>query len=150
MGWWRHRKAFKRNLSSGQGPIVDLDSISREPVSFRFDGVVHTIKPVSVEEFLHFTNSNSQFLTRIRDEKKLTAEELIESYAQVIGSVCPSVTADHIARMEQAQVAALYQLVIDTVTGQVKTGEGEKKRLRLGIYEQQSSSPTAPEPSAGP
>lgn len=136
--FWTKKKKKLRALPAG-GPIVDLDAISRDPVPFQFEGVVHFISPISVEEFLHFTNANAAFMERLKSEKPLTSEELVESYAGVIGSVCPTIEAAHIARMEQAQVAALYQLVIDTVTGRVKTAEAEKKTARLGIYEQVKS-----------
>lgn len=136
--FWKKKSKRLRALDTS-GPIVDLDAISRDPVPFRFEGKTHFISPISVEEFLRFTNANAAFIERLKSEKPLTSDELVESYAGVIGSVCPTIEAAHIARMEQAQVAALYQLVIDTVTGRVKTAEAEKKTARLGIYEQVNS-----------
>lgn len=145
-GKWKKQKPKARDLS---GPVVDLDAISRDPVHFQFQGAVHEIRPITVEEFLNFTNANARFIERLKSSESMTGEELIAAYAQVIGTVCSSIGEKEIAAMEQAQVAALYQLVIDTVTGHVKTGEAQKKRAQLGLYEPPKSSPTAADSSAG-
>jgi hypothetical protein len=135
------------------GPIADLDAIVAEAVPFKFQGRVHFIKPITLREFLKFTQANADFHSRLIGEAKLTADELAGEYEKVIQSVCDSITKKHILQMEQAQIAALYQLIIDTVTGQVKTGEEseKKKRVRIPLYnfEQVASLPNAPENSVG-
>jgi len=138
---------------ASQGPIADLDAIVAEAVPFKFQGRVHFIKPITLREFLKFTQANSEFHQRLSSDGAITSDQLADEYEKVIGSVCDTIKKKHILQMEQAQVAALYQLVIDAVTGQVKTpeDEGKKKRLRIPIYDfvQAPSSPNAPESSAG-
>jgi len=115
-------------------PVVDLDNLIAEKIAFKFKGKIHYLKPISLEEFLRFTNKNSEFLTSLKDDKEISAKELAMGYLGVINTVCESIGLDDIEEMEQAQIAALYQLIVDTVTGSVETGEGKKKRLRLPIY----------------
>lgn len=135
-------------------PLTDLDAIIAESVSFRFSGKIHTLRPISLEEFLKFTNAQAKLLFKLKNlEHKVTVDELVMLYHNVISSVCDSITEDDIRRMEQVQVAALYQLVIDLVTGQVRPGEEQKKsRKKIPIYEsvQPSSSPSVQENSDGP
>lgn len=141
----------RSNKSKATEPIADLDAIIAQSVAFKYKGKIHTLKPMTLEEFLKFTNAQSALLTLLKDDQQLTPKALAESYLGVISSVCDTITLDDIMDMEQAQVAALYQLVIDLVTGQVDTGEGKKKRQKLDIYDYEpvSSSPSAPESSAG-
>lgn len=133
-------------------PVVDLDAIISEPVHFRFNGKIHALKPMQLDEFLKFSNAQARLMDTLKDaQAKLGPKDLAEQYHQVVASVCDTISVDDILNMEQAQIAALYQLVIDLVTGQVDQGDGKKKRQKLQIYEsvQASSSQSAPENSAG-
>jgi len=133
-------------------PVADLDAIVSEPVVFRYKGKLHKLNPIRLDEFLKFTNAQSLMMSALNDDKALTPRELAKRYHSVIKSVCDTMTVDDILGMEQVQVAALYQLVIDMVTGQVKVGETQKKsRQKIPIYEsvQPLSSPSAPENSDG-
>lgn len=124
-----------RTQATPPGPIADLDAIVAEAVPFKFQGKVHFIKPITLREFLRFTQANAVFLERLKSETAMTADQLASEYEAVIQSVCDTITKRHILEMEQAQVAALYQLIIDTVTGQVSTPEeSKKKRMRLPLY----------------
>lgn len=119
-----------------EGPVADLDAIVSDPVSFRFKGKIHVLKPIDLKDFLKFTNAQASLMRSANDpEKRLSAKELAEQYLSVISPLCDTITLDHIMEMEQVQIAALYQLVIDMVTGQVDTGDGKKKRAKLQIYD---------------
>jgi hypothetical protein len=125
-----------RTKAQGVEPVTDLDVMVAEPIPFRYKGVIHYLKPMQLDEFLKFTNAQFHLMEAIKKEDvKLTANDLANRYHAVIASVCDTITLDDILNMEQAQVAALYQLVIDLVTGQTTTGDGKKKRMRLPIYE---------------
>lgn len=143
------------NHAKATEPVTDLDAIIAEPVSFRYQGKVHKLNPMRLDEFLRFTNAQARLMEYLQVEgKTLTPRQLAEQYHEVIGSVCSTLSVDDIMGMEQVQVAALYQLVIDLVTGQVKTPNDPQKKSRQKIplyeYAQQSSSPSAPESSGGP
>ena len=132
-------------------PVTDLDAIVAEPVPFRFKGKIHFLKPFSLEEFLKFTNAQTRLTNSLSSTEQISPKELAEKYHSVISSVCDTITVQDILSMEQAQVAALYQLVIDLVTGQVDIGDGKKKRKKLDLYDsaRASSLPNAPPNSGG-
>lgn len=134
-------------------PVTDLDAIIAEPVSFRYKGKIHTLRPMRLDEFLKFTNAQANLMGSLKDTANpMTAKALAKKYHEVVFSVCETITIDDILGMEQVQVAALYQLVIDLVTGQVKTGDdSKKKRQKIPLYEsvQPLSSPSAPESLVG-
>ena len=119
-----------------EGPVTDLDAIVAESVSFRFKGKVHVLHPVDMETFLKFTNAQSTLMRVLGDrESVLTPQGLAEKYFEVINPLCASITLSDIMGMEQVQIAALYQLIIDMVTGQVDIVEGKKKRQKINIYD---------------
>lgn len=148
MKLWPARSKFK-DLE----PVADLDAIVAEPVTFRYQGKIHSVKPIRLDEFLKFTNAQSKLMEELKgEENRMTPRQLAERYHSVVNAVCDTLTIDDILTMEQAQVAALYQLVIDMVTGQVKLdGSQKKSRQKIPIYEsvQPLSSPSVPENSDG-
>lgn len=148
MKLWPARTKAQKEIE----PVTDLDAIVSEPVPFKFKNKIHYLKPMALDEFLKFTNAQAKLMDTIKNtENKLTGETLALKYHAVISSVCDTITIEDINDMEQAQVAALYQLVIDLVTGQVNYGDGKKKRQKIQIYEsvQVSSPPSAQENLAG-
>lgn len=118
-----------RTKSKVDVPVTDLDAIVSESVPFRFQGRIHELKPISLAEYLKFLNAMTEMNAAFQDKEAatpMTARDLAAKYHAVISAVCDSITLDDVMKMEQAQVAALYQLVIDQVTGQVDQGDGKK------------------------
>lgn len=132
--------------------ITDLDAIVNDSIHFRYKGRIHEIKPISLEAFLKFTQANTAFLANMGGEKDITPDQLVNEYQSLISSVCSTITRQDIEDAEHAQLAALYQLIVDAVTGQVDKGDGKKKRVRLPIYEyaEQSSSLNVQTATVGP
>lgn len=140
---------------ASQEPVTDLDAIVCEPIRFRYEGKIHLLKVVGLDTFLAFSNAQHQLMKAVADDEiKLSAADLGKKYLSVIQPLCPTLKLEDIMSMEQVQIAALYQLVIDMISGQVDLGPGteKKKRSRLPIYDtvERSSSPNAPENSDGP
>lgn len=137
--FWPTRQAHRnRDIE----PVTDLDALIAEPVPFRYNGKIHNIKPIALDEFLKFTNAQANLMDAIKkDDVKLTADDLAGRYHSVISSLCDTISLDDVRNMSQPQVAALYQLVIDQVTGQVNTGDGKKKRMKIPLYQ---SAPEVP------
>jgi hypothetical protein len=127
-------KLWPARTKHTEGPVADLDAIVADPVDFRFGGKIHTLNPFTVEDYLRYVNAKVSLETEIRSGA-ITADQLVQSYFKVISAVCTTITIADIKKMQQVQVAALYQLVIDMVTGQVDTGEDKKKRKRIDLYE---------------
>lgn len=113
--------------------VSDLDALVAEPIAFRFQGKVHEIKPISTLELLKFTNAFAGLQELNGKSDAITVEELVDAYTQVISSVCPSITFEHVKDMTQAQVAALFQLVMDSVVGkahvQPDSEDAKKKQM---------------------
>lgn len=129
-------KLWPTRTAHQDDPIADLDAIVCDPVPFRFNGKIHVLKPIELGDFLRFTNAQSVLMRAAsNDEAPITPKELAQKFHSVFSSVCETITIDDVMRMSQVQVAALYQLVIDMVTGQVETGDGKKKRQKIPIYD---------------
>ena len=111
------------NLRTGKqvdGPeavvVSDLDAMVANPVAFRLHGKVHRMRPITVKEFFAVSNALLS-LERLKSDDRLTDEQIIDLYFQIIHSVCDSVTKNDIKSMTHAQAGALIQLIVDHVTG---------------------------------
>lgn len=146
------KKLWPSRTKHIDGPVADLDAIVAVPVPFRFKGKIHELKPFSLAEFFKFMNAKVSLENVLTGAAPPTPRDLAKQYHGVVSAVCDTITVEDILSMEQVQIAALYQLIIDMVTGQVDLGEGKKKRLRLDLYDsgQPLSLPNAPENSDGP
>ena len=113
--------------------VSDLDALIAEPIAFRLQGEVHEIKPVSTVELLKFTNAFARLQALNESSGTLSVADLVDAYTQVISSVCPTITRAHVEGMTQSQIAALFQLVIESVMGKahvapsVETADDKKK-----------------------
>jgi hypothetical protein len=112
-----------------KAPFVDLDSILGEETSFRFKGVEYKLAPVTAGAFMKYSNA----LARVQDlysKKEISEQEVIETYCEIISSVCPDFTKEMLLDMTKMQVAALLQLVLDFTQGKVAhNSDVEKKSL---------------------
>lgn len=98
--------------------VADLDAMLVEPVSFKLHGKMHLIKPLSVEQFMVLSASLVD-IVELQKQNSITPKELIDKYYALISNVCDSVKRSDIEQMSQQQVSALFNLVIETVTGKI-------------------------------
>jgi hypothetical protein len=132
----RNEAAFK-----GEGLVVaDLDKMVVQPLAFRYGDRVHFIKPVDVQNFLIVTERIA-VLDRMQKAKELSGAELVRAYADLIASMCDTIKIDDVRKMSQAQVGALYQLILDAVTGRAYA---EKKSLPRTQLRESETGPTEP------
>lgn len=134
-------RAKNRNKSqiSHNKIVADLDAIKAEPVGFVLHGKEFTIRPLEVETFFGMLEEYMGLM----DLKKLdsiTPEQLIEKYHKCFVKVIPDLKRDDVSNMTQQQCAALYELVMDTITGKVFA---EKKKT----YQTQKSESEPPQNS---
>ena len=113
--------------------ISDLDSILSEPISFKLHGRVRVIRPVSTEEFLHFSNALAK-LYDLQEKSGVTPEELISRYFDLAKSIIEDITRKDIEDMAQVQIAGLFALLMDVVTGKAHA-DNEKKKKELLVRE---------------
>lgn len=119
--------SLRGNALPNNGTLVaDLDKLIAEPVPFRWNGSIHFIKPISTKEFLSISEGLAT-LDKLRRAEQVTAEELLDGYSKVFSAACETIGRKEIEQMTQAQIGALYQLILDTITG--KSHGEEKKTL---------------------
>lgn len=110
--------------------VTDLDALVSEAVSFRFGGRLFKIMPITTEIFYSFI-IRVQKVFEMSDKNELTAEDIHESYFEVFKIVCEDIRFEHVKAMSVNQLAALFQLCIDTVMGKSQTSDYDlKKKLQ--------------------
>lgn len=126
------RHQFKGNQP--ESVYVNLDKLISDPLPFRLHGKVHTLKPVSTKEFYHLTNSLAHLYTLRDQNKEVKAQEVIDAYYEVIKSLCDTITKEDIQKMTQAQIGAMYALILEHAHGrteQVDQNELKKKTFQM-------------------
>lgn len=108
--------------------VTDLDAIIQSPGFVRLHGKEHKINPIEVGEFFAFANAIAN-IKSIEVKDKITFDELIDSYYQLIFPVCPSITKEDIKKCTQSQIAALMSMIQSHVTGGLT--DEKKKNLKL-------------------
>jgi hypothetical protein len=106
--------------------VADLDALLDESISFRLHGRDHEIRPISAAEFFKFTNAYAG-LSALGNKNEIPTEQLISAYYEVFSSVCGTITKEDVRQMSIAQVGALFQLIIESVTGRAQVDQ--KKTL---------------------
>lgn len=112
---------------AAQNAVADLDAILTEPVSFKLHGKSHVINPLSVEKFMVLTAAIVD-INELQKKSDITPSELIDKYYALMNGVCPSIKRKDIEDMTQQQVAALYEIVMNTITGKIFA---QKKSLTM-------------------
>jgi len=108
--------------------VTDLDAMVANPIAFRLHGKIHHLRPVTTKEFFAYSNAILA-LDRMKDDSKMTDDEILDSYLKLIQAVCSTVTFDDVRSLTHAQASALIKLVIDHVTGRViETPEPDQKK----------------------
>ncbi len=109
--------------------VADLDAIKAEPVGFYLHDKLFTIEPMDVITFMSMLEEYMGLMD-LQKLKEVSPEELVAKYYNCFSKVIPKLTKDDIRNMTQQQCGALYQLVMDTITGQVFS---EKKKLYQAV-----------------
>ena len=110
-------------------PFVDLDALISESVRFKFQGQSHEIKPVSIEVFMRFSNAWYELQQLIKNDQ-IDEKSAMDVSVGLIQSVCDSLPEEKIRNeMSVAQIGALVQLIVETVTGHDTDEETIKKKV---------------------
>lgn len=96
---------------------ANLDQLISDPLPFRLHGKVHLLKPVELQEFYSLTNALMKLHALRDDASNINTDQLIDSYFKVINSVCGTITKQDIEQMTQAQIGALYALILEHASG---------------------------------
>lgn len=122
------------NLRTGKeldGPdaviVSDLDAMVANPIAFRLHGKVHQLRPVTVKEFFAYANALLG-LERLKSDEKLSDEQIVDIYCQLIQAVCETITRDDVKAMTHPQASALLQLIIEHINGKAHAPEKDEKK----------------------
>lgn len=116
-----------RQIGDVNGYVSDLDAIIEKPVYFKFHGKIFEIKPIETKTFFRFTNMVGAAL-ELQKKPNLKQDELIDFYHAMINSVCENISRKDIEDMSAAQLTAIIDLIMNTVTGKI-WGDEKKKML---------------------
>lgn len=106
--------------------VVDLDRLVSEPIGFRLQGKVHLIKPLDNKTFLKVVNELAK-LDVLRSTPNPEMKVVIDGYTSLFQSVCDTITKQIVSDMNAHQIAALFQQIVDQITGRAFKSEAEKK-----------------------
>jgi hypothetical protein len=121
----------KNKLNIESEVIADLDAMLSSNVAFKFKGKVHVLKPIDLETFMLATEAMARADALLK-KKEISYNECVQQYVDIICSVCDTISKEDIEQMTIAQVSALLNLVLETISGKVL----EKKKT---IEKQKSS-----------
>lgn len=127
--WFNNLLAPKIRLGPSE-QIADLDAILTDSVSFTLHGKDHLINPLSLEEFIRFAEAQVQ-IANLRNRDGVTTKEVIDSQYALARSVCKSISRSDIEKMSMQQVAALYDLIMKTVSGEAFAEKKKKKTYQV-------------------
>lgn len=96
--------------------VADLDRLESHSVGFRLHGKTHIIRPVKVKEF-YATIAKLASFAELQKSEKLTDDELNTRYLELIQMLCDTVTLKDIQDCSRPQIAGLFQLIVDSITG---------------------------------
>ena len=137
MKLWPSRQDAKKKQEQPSVMVADLDALLTEKISFKLFGKVHTIDPLTVEQFAKFSQAYFE-VTQMGGKAKVSPEEMIAAYSKLTSVVVPSVGRDEISKMTQQQAAGLFQIMADLHTGRLF---GDEKKTLQKVKDLLNSSP---------
>jgi hypothetical protein len=112
------------------GFVADLDALIQKPLHFKLRGKICTINPISSLTFYKFSNNVGKAY-ELHKTKDLTRDDIIKFYFEMLSSVCDDITTEDVEEMNEAQITALIQLILDAVTGRIWGTEKKKTLIPL-------------------
>jgi hypothetical protein len=110
-------------------PFIDLDSIVTGGAKFQFKGKVYSLKAIDAQTFMTFNNDWADLQMMIQKEV-IGQDESMNILVRLIRAVCFDLPENLIRNeMTIAQIGALINLIVRTVTGEAQQDD-KKKVLR--------------------
>jgi hypothetical protein len=120
---------FKRKEPASDIPVVaDLDRIISKSVAIILNGKKHIIRPITSAQFFLYAAE----LAKLNDilPGNPSKKEIIDQCFAVVSQICPSLTHEDVRTASDAQMAGLYRVIIDAVTG-YRYPDNEKKNMKM-------------------
>lgn len=108
--------------------IADIDAVITKPIGFRLHGRSHKIRPVTTREFMEWSSALAH-LWNLKKKEDVQDEEIWKAYYNVIHTLCETITLEDIQKCEPSQIAAIYGVLLDHVTGRIQREDEKKKAL---------------------
>jgi hypothetical protein len=128
MGFFKSKPA--REQCQEHEIVTDLDALDSQPTWFRFEGKPHKIMPLTTGEMMRTYQAFHQ-IDELTKKNVLTVDELIDAWVNLFSSVCDTMDRETVSRMNQRQCAALFALIMDTISGRVNKESAQKKTLAM-------------------
>jgi hypothetical protein len=113
----------KEETKKGSIKVMDLDNLLARDLEVILHGKVHTLNHIKVNEWLEAIAAETE-LVSLKDKDGLSPEDLINAYHNYISKVCKTITKEDLMKCSQQQIAGLWQLCRDFLSGYT-----EKKSL---------------------
>ena len=119
-----HSFKFKPARDKHEDPVSDLDALESKSVTFRFQGVIHTFKPINTQTYFYIANAMDR-LGALANKKELLTKDLVDAYTELFASCCDTIRRKQVGEMNLPQISALLQLLMDHSSGRVNPGPFE-------------------------
>lgn len=134
MGLASFLRKYKTQIPDDVTIVADLDRLISAPIYFKLQGKTHQLEPITVERFLELMQGmNVMDILRQKHAKgdTVSKEELYAGYSEVFKAMCKTVGRAEVNQMTESQIGALFQLVLNCVTGKAYVEETQKKNIKL-------------------
>jgi hypothetical protein len=114
--------------------VSDLDAIAGKEVAFKWRGRKYLIRPMTTEQFFNLSRQLVELdkLTHVKDDNgDALLGRWAAAYAKLFKIACPEITLNDVEDMTQAQIAALFNLILECVAGKAQVDIEKKKRELL-------------------
>lgn len=115
--------------------IADLDAFKSEKVGFKFNDVVHILKPVTVDQMMEMELARVKLVHMLRERSDglpLSGDDVYQRYYDFIHPIVPSLTYAELRAMNVVQLNNILNLVFRQLTGD-PTLYSEKKNPLIPI-----------------
>lgn len=111
--------------------MVDADRLIAKPVGIRFQGIIHTIKPMSQKVFIETVDALAA-LDGMKTKPDLNREQLDSAYARLFARCSDTLGKfEVVSLMTDAQKGAVLQQIIECVTGRVQDEDDQTKKKTI-------------------
>jgi len=124
-------KPSRRKYAPDTPVMMDLDALIAKPQTFRWQGQVYAVKPITTETFFRVVNQIAVVQKFGNATTSKDPDAFYRAYADLFETCIDGIGYEEVRRMQVSQIAALLQYVIDVVQGRTEEARagtvGEKK-----------------------
>jgi hypothetical protein len=124
---YKKNKMYKEAARLSESDLIsDLDELITKKVAFKYLGKLFHIKALSLEQFFAVTGTLAK-LDNLKTRKIKSEEQLMEVYQELFDAAIDEKLAAK--DMSYQQIAALFNLILESVMGKAQVTAEKKKQL---------------------